>query len=146
MDTQKIIEGIYLKDFAEQNKSWCDYFVSLNEVQQEECFSACYKHFSFADLSALKDKGLIKDEYFKYINSLEIFNYLMELQSQYSYYESDLRTTIFSQEQKLENLVSNLQDLQHILSVNFSQIECIFNNEHTNNGINLEPIYTKRLI
>ena len=29
MDQQKIIEGIYLKDFAEQNKSWVDYFVSL---------------------------------------------------------------------------------------------------------------------
>jgi hypothetical protein len=146
MDTQKIIEGIYLKDFAEQNKSWVDYFVSLNEVQQEECFNACYKHFSFEDLSVLKGKGLIKDEYFKYINSLEIFNYLMELQSKYSYYESDLRTIIFQQEQKIEDLVSNLQELQRVLLDNFNQIEYIFNKEHTNNNISLAPIHTRRLI
>ena len=146
MDTQKIIEGIYLKDFAEQNKSWVDYFVSLNDVQQEECFNACYKHFSFEDLSALKGKGLIKDEYFKYINSLEIFNYLMELQSEYSYIESNLRTTIFQHEHKIEDLVNNLQELQHAISDNFNQIEYIFNKEHINNNISLAPIYTKRLI
>jgi predicted ribosome quality control (RQC) complex YloA/Tae2 family protein len=146
MDQQKIIEGIYLKDFAEQNKSWVDYFVSLNEVQQEECFNACYKHFSFEDLSVLKGKGLIKDEYFKYINSLEIFNYLMELQSKYSDYESDLRTIIFQQEQKIEDLVSNLQELQRVLLDNFNQIEYIFNKEHPNNNISLASIYSKRLI
>ena len=146
MDTQKIIEGIYLKDFAEQNKSWVDYFVSLNDVQQEECFNACYKHFSFEDLSALKDRGLIKDEYFKYLNSLEIFNYLMELQSKYLYVESDLRTTIFQQEQKMEDLVRNLQEMQRALADNFNQIEYIFNKEHKNNNISLAPIYTRRLI
>lgn len=146
MNQQKIIEGIYLKDFAEQNKSWVDYFVSLNEEQREECFNACYKHFSFEDLSALKGKGLIKDEYFKYINSLEIFNYLMELQSKSSYVESNLNAMIFQQREQLEDLVSNLQELQHALSDNFNQIEYIFNKEHRNNNISLAPIYTKRLI
>lgn len=146
MDTQKIIEGIYLKDFAEQNKSWTDYFVSLNDVQREECFNTCYKHFSFEDLSALKYKGILKDEYFKYINSLEIFNYLIELQNKYSYIESDLRTTIFQREQNIEDLVNNLQEMQRILADNFNQIEYLFNKEHKNNNISLAPIYTKRLI
>ena len=145
MDQQKIIEGIYLKDFAEQNKSWVDYFVSLNEEQREECFNACYKHFSFEDLSVLKGKGLIKDEYFKYINSLEIFNYLMELESKYSYYESELRITIFQQREQLNDLVESLHEMQVVLEENFKQIEYYFNNEH-NNHMKLAPIYTGRMI
>ena len=146
MDSQKIIEGIYLKEFSEQNKSWFDYFSSLNEEQREECFKACYKHFSFEDLSMLKDNGLIKDEYFKYINSLEIFNYLIELQSKYSCIESDLRTTIFQHEHTIDDLVSNLQEMQRVLADNFNQIEYVFNKEHKNNNISLAPIYTRRLI
>jgi hypothetical protein len=70
----------------------------------------------------------------------------MELQSKYSYVESELRSTIFQQREQIEDLVDNLQEMQHILSDNFNQIEYIFNKEHKNNNISLAPIHTRRLI
>ena len=145
MDPQKIIEGIYLKDFAEQNKSWVDYFLSLNEEQREECFKACFNQFTLNDLFKLKFKGLFKDEYFDSIKSIDLLNHLFELQSKTEANECELWTNIYQQEDNMRHLVENLHEMQVVLEENFKQIEYYFNNEH-NNHIKLAPIYTGRMI